>query len=226
MTKENKKEELNFLEEELSKLCVDDEEYSLHMKYYLSLKKITSKELWDCVFKNSDISIFEKRVKYLLSEFGTKKRCNRFDVGNTIEFLLTDFIKLFGLEVKNSPDDVRTDLEIVNYPEKISCKYSSSGDIKIHNSLGQNKDMYMHPTIIIKPDYIYFITYELLKDINLDLSIFLKNTIDGLSLKQSILKKLHKLNYYYIKKINITPQLCKHRSCSELIYKYIVDNVK
>lgn len=59
MTKENKKEELKFLEEELSKLYVD-EEYSLHMKYYLSLKKITSKELWDSVFKTAILVYLKK----------------------------------------------------------------------------------------------------------------------------------------------------------------------
>ena len=39
--------------------------------------------------KNKDNMVyFKEQIKYLLNEFGTKEPCNRFDVGNVIEFIL------------------------------------------------------------------------------------------------------------------------------------------
>ena len=92
----------------------------------------------------------------MLTEFGTTNRCNWFDVGNCLEFILADWIRSTGIEVENEPNSLRTDLYIKNYG-KLSVKYSSSGNIKLHNSLGENKDMYMHPTLVIKPKKISYI---------------------------------------------------------------------
>lgn len=185
-------------------------------------KIITSKELWRKL-NNTDISLFQRRCKYLLKEFGTINRCNRFDVGNCIEFFLADWIKLSDLNVENEPNAPRIDLNIPSYG-KISVKYSSTGDIKIHNSLGPNKDIDIHTTLILTPKRIYLISDNLIKEVGIELNSYLKNTGDGLSLKRSLLTKLDKNKYFYKKDIDISINKteCKNRICAELVYNSII----
>ena len=185
----------------------------------LSIDKLTSKQLW-IILQTKDLNLFQKRCKYLLTEFGTTNRCNRFDVGNCLEFILADWIRSTGVEVENEPNSLRTDLYIKNYG-KLSVKYSSSGNIKLHNSLGENKDMYMHPTLVIKPKKIYLISEELLKENGIQLSFYLKNVKDGLELRQSIFRILDNSGYFYKKDIDIfvSKEQCKHRMCAELVFQ-------
>jgi hypothetical protein len=82
--------------------------------------------------KNANINNVINEIKYLLIEFGTKELCNRFDVGNAIEFIIGDLIKSIGFSVKQLPNEKRIDLSI-NDKIKLSVKYSSSGDITLHN---------------------------------------------------------------------------------------------
>lgn len=137
-----------------------------------------------------------------MKEFGTKNSCNRFDVGNCIEFFLADLIKSAKIKVKNEPNALRTDLNIKNYG-KVSVKYSSTGDIKIHNSLGENKDMIIHTTLVLKPKRMYLISYDLMEEVGIKLNNYLKNVKDGLSLKNALFTKLDKIGYFYKKDINI-----------------------
>lgn len=159
---------------------------------------VSDKQLWNNLNK-TNMSLFQSRCKYLLKEFGTINRCNRFDVGICIEFFVSDWIRLSNLQVENEPNALRTDLNILGYG-KISIKYSSSGDIKIHNSLGKNKDMSMCTTLILKPKKMYLISYNLLKEVGIDLNSYLKNVGDGLLLKNTLFTKLNKIKYF-IRKI-------------------------
>lgn len=187
--------------------------------------KISDKQLWRKLNK-TNILLFQRRCKYLIKEFGTTNRCNRFDIGNCIEFFLADWIKLSGLKVENKPNDLRTDLNILKYG-KISVKYSSSGDIKIHNSLGKNKDMSIHRTLILRPKRMYLISCDLMKEVGIDLNFYLQNTGDGLKLKNTLFSKLDKSKYYYKRNIDISinKSECKHRMCAELVYDAITNTI-
>ena len=164
---------------------------------------------------------FENFSKYIRNEFGTSLPCNRFDVGNSFEFILKECIQNCGFDVDEYPNIKRIDI-IINNKIPISIKFSSSGDIKLHNSNNCiNTDMKMNDTILITPDKIYLLTTENIKNCGLNLSKYLKNTGDGLSLKRSILKDLIKNNFEY--KINIDIKVnkneCKNRLCSEIFTK-------
>lgn len=187
--------------------------------------KLDDDKFWS-LFNKASMNIFEKRCKYMFIEFGTTNRCNRFDVGNCIEFFLSDVIESIGLSVKTEPNASRIDLVIKEYCS-ISVKYSSTGNIKLHNSLGQNKDMKVCKTLVIKPNMIYLISSELLKKYNIDIKNYLINTGDGLSLKNSLITYLNKIGYKYCKKINIgvDKNLCKHRMCSQVIAQHVKDIV-
>jgi hypothetical protein len=183
-------------------------------------------KLWNILLKQ-DVSLFEKRCKYLLMEFGTTNRCNRFDIGNCIEFFISDWIKSSDIKTENTPNALRTDICIKNYGN-ISIKYSSSGDIKLHNSLGKNKDMNMVKTLIVTPNKMYFISSELLNQIDIDIKKYLKDVKDGLCLKRSLLTLLNNKSYFYRKDIDISIEKnkCKHRICAQIIYKYVCEKIK
>lgn len=187
---------------------------------------IVKKHFTDHQFWNRFIScnMIEKEIKnkveYLLLEFGTKEPCNRFDIGNCIEFIINDYLLNIGFQLSELPNAKRYDVDINNY-KKLSIKYSSSGNIKLHNSLGSNQDECMKDTILLTPNKLYLITNEELEKYRIDLKIYLKNTKDGLELKRSLLTILNKKKYSFIYEININhnKEFCKNRLCSKLFYR-------
>jgi hypothetical protein len=175
---------------------------------------------WEQII-NSKLNNVKKMIEHLLSEFGTSQPCNRFDVGNTIEFILNDHIEDSGFKVNELPNAKRFDVDVKNY-KKLSIKYSSGGEITLHNSNScVNTDLEMKDTILLTPERLYLITNEELLKHKIDIKEYLKNAGDSLKLKRSILKTLKIKNYPYIYDINIAhdKQACKHRLCSKLFYK-------
>jgi hypothetical protein len=186
-------------------------------------RNYTDEEYWGKFITNVDGT--KKLVEYLLNEFGTKEACNRFDVGNSIEFILIDSIVKSGFEVTEMPNEKRFDLNVKNY-KKLSIKYSSCGDITLHNSNScVNKDEEMKDTILLTGDKLYLITMDELKKNNIDVKPFIKNAGDSLKLKRSLLKELERKKYPYVHNINIkyNKTECKHRLCSKVFYKKLVE---
>lgn len=184
---------------------------------------ITDEEFWGKFITNVDG--IKKPVEYLLNEFGTKEACNRFDVGNSIEFMLIDSIVKSGFEVTEMPNEKRFDLNVKNY-KKISIKYSSCGNITLHNSNScVNKDEEMKDTILLTGDKLFLITMDELKKNNIDVKPFIKNAGDSLKLKRSLLKELERKKYPYVHNINIkyNKTECKHRLCSKVFYKKLIE---
>ena len=160
----------------------------------------------------------------MLKEFGTKECCNRFDVGNCIEYFINDYIKKIGFEITELPNAKRYDVDIHNY-KKLSIKYNSTGNITLHNSNSSiNKDIEMRDTILLTPDKLYLITNEELKKININIKDYIKNTGDSLKLKRKILRQLEINKYPYIYSINIkhNKEECKNRLCSKLFYDQVI----
>ena len=96
-------------------------------------------------------------------------------------------------------------------------------NIKLHNSLGANKDMKFHNTMLLTPKELFLITNESLKEYNINIKDYLKNMGDGLALKRKLLTHLRKINYKYIRHVNIAKNknLCKHIQCSKIIWDYV-----
>ena len=180
-------------------------------------KVVIIKNLWNKI-NTSDFSKYQGYIKYLLKNYGTKEPCNRFDIGNCIEFSICDFLKDLGFSVKEMPNSKKVDLCLNNIFE-LSIKYSSGGDIKIHNSNGSiNKDYTFSNLLLLTPKKLYLLTNENINEKKIDLQIFLKNTGDGLQLKRSILKHLEEKKFEYVKNIDLTinKQECKNKLCSKL----------
>ena len=165
------------------------------------------------------------KIEYLLNEFGTSEPCNRFAVGNTIEYIICEIFSEVGLNVEPKPNAKRVDLIIQGYGG-LSIKYSSSNDIKLHNSNNCiNKDYKFTNTLLMTLDKIYLITNELLQKNKIDINEYIKNTGDGLSLKRNILKKVENIEFPYIIdfKLKVNKEECKHRLTSKLFYEKMTE---
>ena len=185
------------------------------------------KLLWDKLMKNK--TVFDdkkKKIEYLLNEFGTKQPCNRFDVGNCIEFIIAEIIQESGLIIEELPNAKRVDINIKFYGE-LSIKYSSTGDITLHNSNSSiNTDEHMTDLILLTTQNIYLITNKELDNYQINIKDYLKNKGDSLKLKRTILNQLKVKNYPYIMsfKLNMDKTLCKNRLTSKLFYEKFTED--
>lgn len=165
------------------------------------------------------------RIRYILIEYGTKLPCNRFDVGNSIEFLIADQIRKCDFTVESLPNNKRIDLLICEIKLTLSIKYSSSGNIKLHNSNNCiNNDTQFTDMLLQTPTHLYFITINTLRKYAIDINDFLQNVGDGLILKRSLLTILHKKEYEYKLNINITISECKNQSCAKVFYNKVMSD--
>jgi hypothetical protein len=183
------------------------------------ITEIDNMSLWNNISK-CDIRKYITKIEYLLKEFGTKELCNRFDVGNTIEYILGDLIRSLGYKVEQLPNAKRIDLCIAD-KFKLSVKYSSVGDITLHNSNSCiNQDENISDLLLLTPTRLYLITKSELSNLEIDIKKYIKNTGDSLKLRRSLLTKLEKINYPYIIgiELNIDKSKCKNRLCSQVFY--------
>ena len=183
----------------------------------------SDREFWEKLL-SIDIHFIKDRIEYLLYEFGTKEPCNRFDIGNSIEFIINEYITAAGFQTSELPNAKRFDVNVHDY-KPLSIKYSSCGDITLHNSNSTvNKDMEMKDTILLTPEKIYLITNAELAKHQIDIQDYIQNTGDSLKLKRKIVKILHDKQYPFMHDIHINhyKKECKNRLCSKLFYQQVM----
>jgi len=172
--------------------------------------------------KNSKYKIdldFENYVKYILKKFGNKPCCNRFTIGNCIEYTIADLIFKSNFTVNFLPNSI---YDIKNY-KKLSIKYSSCGNIKLHNSNNQNTKSDFTDLLLITPQKIYLITNSIIKQKNIKIKDFLKNTGDKLFLKRKFINKKNMKNYEF--KTDINKILEKFLSIEKLLINKSIDQL-
>ena len=121
-----------------------------------------TKTILDQLLKNK--SIIEESIAVLLSRFPTKLYENRFIVGHIVECIIADNS---GCTVTKNTK--RTD--ITDGQNNYSVKYSSSGNIKLYNTLGECKDVDICPTFLIFPDRITYIDKDILNKVHGDYNV-------------------------------------------------------
>lgn len=218
----DKDREIKILKEQLSKKNNQETKIKSKIKPILITQEVTDHFLWKVISDNKD-KLQESKlfIEYLLSEFGTIQPCNRFDIGNCIEFILSEFLTCIGFKIDELPNARRIDLSI-NSKYNLSIKYSSIGDITLHNSNSCiNKDEHMTDLLLLTTEKLYLITNKELQNQGIDIKNYIKNTGDSLKLKRSILTKLHRIKYplFINFKLKINKKTCKNRLCSKLFYK-------
>jgi hypothetical protein len=183
----------------------------------LSVSQLTEK------LKNQDKTEYKKLMLHILEDYGCALHCNRFAIGNCHEYAIEDIVRATGLTVQNLQDAVRVDLNIKEFG-RISIKYSSTGDIKLHNSNNvANKDMSMVDTLLVTPTDWWILTTAEMAKVGLDVKEYLKNSGDGLQLKRTILTELTKKKYphRFAHSIEIEKKKCKNKETSRVFYDFI-----
>lgn len=183
---------------------------------------MTDNKLWKIIStRNSHLEKMEQKIMFLMNEFGTSMPCNRFAVGNSVEFILAEFLECHNLSVDRLPNAKRIDL-CINDHHRLSIKYSSSGNIKLHNSNNSiNHDEQMTDLVLLTTKELYLITRQALKEHNIVATEYIKNTGDGLALQRRFLTFLKKNNYPYVMSLcmKIDKTNCKNRSCCRVFYR-------
>lgn len=190
-------------------------------------KPLLENELWDLLEKcEKDDCI--KKIKYLMSEFGTRSACNRFDVGNCVEFFIGDMLKSAGAVVKELPNATRIDLQINNF-YGVSIKYSASksGSVILHNSNGHaNDDVSMVDLLLLCNNELWLITPEQVRNYGYDIEMYLVNKPDCLQLKKSLLTALRKVDYAWYMPFDLRVEECKHNLTSKIVYEHVLQKFK
>lgn len=189
-------------------------------------KLLDDRRVWTSIKNNKNKEFFRKKIKYLLSEYGTKHQCNRFDVGNSIEFIMADMITDSGnLKAKELPNARRIDLQLYNENKyrniyDLSIKYSSVGDITLHNSNSCiNTDFSVQNLLLLTNKYIFLITPDMLYENNCDIEDYLHNSGDSLKLKRKLVTKLEKGLYPYKTHFLLDINERKNKLCSRVFYE-------
>lgn len=177
------------------------------------------------ILATSDKSKFVECCETAFKEFGTSLRSNRFAMGNCVEMFIADLLRNSGLNVEHSPNANRYDLEING--KRISVKYSSSGNIKLHNSNNCiNKDYRVMETLLVTSNEICLISPTLLRREGIKIEPYLKNSGDGLVLLRKLLRVLKQRSYSYRIPIEINTfkgkGSCENRNVSDLVYEHIM----
>ncbi len=178
-------------------------------------------DFWNKFTESNNFEDLEKKIKYILTEYGTKLSSNRFSVGISIEILLAKDMRERGFEIEELSNNKRIDL-CINKMYNISVKYSKTGDIKIHNSLGINKDMNFPNLLLLTSTDLYLITCNTLKTHNINIKNYLKNTGDGLKLKRKLLLELKSKGYKYRLSLDLLISDCKNKSCVEVFVNKVM----
>ncbi len=186
-------------------------------------KPILDNELWTLLDKcQKDDCI--KKIKYILSEFGTTNACNRFDVGNCIEFFIGDMLKNAGAVVRELPNAVRIDLQINNH-YGVSIKYSGtrSGTVVLHNSNGHaNDDVSMVDLLLLTKNELWLITEEQVLNYGYDVRMYLDSKPDCLKLRKSLLTALRKVDYPWKMSFDLTVEQCHNKLTSKILYDHVI----
>ena len=175
------------------------------------------------ILKGADKTKYKTIMNHLMTEFGTALHCNRFAIGNSNEYAIADLVSSTGLKVTEMQNATRVDQSVEGLGE-YSIKYSSSGDIKLHNSNNTaNTDMSMHDTLLVTPDEWWFLRPSEMSAVGVDFKLYLKNTGDGLTLSRSILTKLKQASYtnFFTFDTKIDKKSCKNKETSRIFYDAI-----
>ena len=86
----------------------------------------------------------------------------------------------------------------------------------------------MHNTLLITPMEWWILIPSEIKNYNIEINDYLKNTGDGLALKRTILNTLKNNNYPYHFNVDISfdKEKCKNRETSKILYDYINSQIK
>lgn len=173
--------------------------------------------VWNKFASNSLMDKFKQRIRFVLQEYGTTLYENRFSTGMVIEDELVDYLKRINVPSRVVTQANRIDINIETLGE-FSVKYAK-GDVILHNSRGENKDMDMVNSIILTPSDTFMIIPSILRTYNITLADFVVDRKDSFVLSKKIFPALKKEQYPFIAALDLHCSNCSHVSVRNLVKK-------
>lgn len=172
---------------------------------------------------DADKTEYRRVMIHLYEEYGTALMCNRFPIGNVNEYAIAEVIRSTPLKVEETQNARRDDIIIFGFGG-VSIKYCSTPTLILHNSQGQNKDITMHNTLLVTPTEWWFLSPSEIQAYGVDLSKYLNNRSDSLTLKlKQLLKELKAKNYphHFDFDTSVDKKTCKNKEISRIVYDHV-----
>jgi hypothetical protein len=173
--------------------------------------------------------MFSRRVEYILNEFGTALSCNRFAIGECIEYAATDFFREIGVRADAVSSEKRVDILVRNVEglTELSSKFVSTGKhVVIYNAQRTvATDMSLRPTLLFLMDEWWLLEPSKMDAMGVSAREFLKSTGDSVQLSFNLLSRLRLMNYPYClpHTIRYDKQFCPRKATSEILYRLVND---
>jgi hypothetical protein len=187
-------------------------------------------DLWSFLVSNEPARrTFNKRVEYILNQFGTALSCNRFAIGECIEYAATDLLNEIGIRAEAVSSEKRIDIRINNVAglTAISSKYVSTGNHVILYNAQRTvaTDMTLHPTLLFLANEWWLLIPSVIEKLGVSIKEYLKNTTDSVQLSFKMLASLRRLNYPYClaHAIAYDKESCPKKATSEVLYRIVKD---
>ena len=193
-------------------------------------EKLSIDDLWSFLVSNEPARrTFNKRVEYILNQFGTALSCNRFAIGECIEYAATDLLNEIGIRAEAVSSEKRIDIRINNVAglTAISSKYVSTGNHVILYNAQRTvaTDMTLHPTLLFLANEWWLLIPSVIEKLGVSIKEYLKNTTDSVQLSFKMLASLRRLNYPYClaHAIAYDKESCPKKATSEVLYRIVKD---
>jgi hypothetical protein len=184
--------------------------------------------MWDAVVKGNKTS-WSEAVEFVLNTFGTALSCNRFAVGEVVEYATTEFLRSIGVDAVCLASEARIDVRVNNVAgvSGISSKLVTTGThVVLSNSQRKTAtDLTLHPTILFLEKEWWFLDPATIASHGVDYKPYIKNTGDSVQLSFKLLGELKTKGYPYRLNYNLNydREACERKATSEVLFQMVKD---
>ncbi len=157
---------------------------------------------------------FERALEKLLYEYDTANWENRFVVGGALEILFCALLNSLGFKTEWLREP-RYDINIDGLPFSLKSNFTSSGDIRLINILGEEKVKWEEPTL-------FFISELGICYLDPEMNLKTKHTSDALTINVKEIKEFIEKN----KRWNINISIPRKKTPVKIIKTASYDVVK
>ena len=189
---------------------------------------MTLATMWETIEKGSKTS-WSEPVEFVLNTFGTALSCNRFAVGEVVEYATTEFLRSIGIDAVCLASEARIDVRINNVTgvSGISSKLVTTGShVILSNS--QRKiatDLTLHPTLLFLTNEWWFLDPATIASLGVDIRPHIKSTGDSVHLSFKLLDELKEKGYPYRLNhlLKYDREACERKATSEVLFQLVKD---
>jgi hypothetical protein len=189
---------------------------------------MTLPQLWEAIAIGSKTE-WSETVEFVLNTFGTALSCNRFAVGEVVEYATTEFLRSIGVDAVCLASVARIDVRVNNVAgvSGISSKLvTTGGHVVLSNSQRTTAtDLTLHPTILFLEKEWWFLDPVTIVSLGVDYKPYIKNTGDSVQLSFKLLAELRTKGYPYRLEhtLKYDRGACERKATSEVLFQMVKD---